>query len=92
MVDDLNIRMLMKGSYKLIRPSLGHYVPTREAFLRRAADIFGWLADQSLKTYRGGVWPLAEVSAAHEALESRQQAGKLLLLIGDRATAQVKTA
>ncbi len=33
-----------KGSLFLTRPSLGHYVLTREELLWRAGDVLGWVA------------------------------------------------
>src|SRR5207249_9778123 len=32
-----------KGSLYLTRPSLGHYVATRQELLRRAGDVLGWI-------------------------------------------------
>lgn len=68
------------GSLFLTRPSLAHYIPTREDLLARAGDILGWVADGSLAVRIGGEYPLAEAARAHRDLESRATTGKLLLI------------
>ena len=69
-----------KGSLFLTRPSLGHYVATREELLRRSGDIFGWIESGKLKLRIGGSYPLAEAPRAHEDLASRKTTGKLILI------------
>lgn len=73
-------RLQYAGSMFLTRPSLGHYIATREELLRRAADVFGWIADGSLDIRIGASYPLADAPAAHADLEGRRTTGKLLLL------------
>lgn len=68
-----------KGSLFLTRPTLGHYVATREELLWRAGALFGWLAAGELDVHVGAEFPLADVAAAHEALEGRRTTGKVLL-------------
>jgi NADPH2:quinone reductase len=68
-----------KGSLFLTRPSLGHYVLTRDELLWRAGDVLGWVASGTLKLRIGGVYPLAQAAAAHRDLEGRKTTGKLLL-------------
>jgi NADPH2:quinone reductase len=70
-----------KGSLYLTRPSLGHYLLTREELLWRAGDVLGWTAAGKLKLRIDRAYPLAEAAAAHRALEGRHTAGKLLLTI-----------
>ncbi len=69
-----------KGSLFLTRPSLGHYVATRDELLERATDVLSGLAAGTLAAKIDRTIPLAEAAAAHEALESRATAGKVLLL------------
>ncbi len=68
-----------KGSLFLTRPTLGHYVATREELLRRAGEVFAWVRDGSLKLRIGAEFPLAKAADAHRALEGRQTTGKVLL-------------
>jgi NADPH2:quinone reductase len=69
-----------KGSLFLTRPGLNQYVATREELTGRANDLFAWLAAGKLKVTIDRVLPLAEAALAHEALEGRQTAGKVLLV------------
>jgi NADPH2:quinone reductase len=69
-----------KGSLFLTRPGLNQYIATREELTGRASDLFAWLAAGKLKVTIDRVLPLAEAAQAHEALEARQTAGKLLLV------------
>ncbi|QHT68036.1 quinone oxidoreductase [Rhodocytophaga rosea] len=69
-----------KGSIFLTRPTLGHYMLTREELLARANQVLGWVADGSLQLQIEHVYPLAEAKQAHIDLESRKTTGKLLLL------------
>ena len=69
-----------KGSVFLTRPGLNQYIATRDELVGRANDLFAWLAAGKLKVTIDRVWPLADAAKAHEALEARQTAGKLLLV------------
>ena len=68
------------GSLFLTRPTLWHYVAERETLLRRAGEVFGWVADGTLRVRVHRTYPLEAAAAAHRDLESRATAGKLLLL------------
>jgi len=70
-----------KGSLYLTRPSLGHYVLTREELLWRAEDVLNWIASGSLKLRIDRTYPLADAAAAHRDLEGRHTAGKLILTV-----------
>ncbi len=69
-----------KGSLFLTRPSLQHYVASREELLWRAGDVLGWVQEGKLKLRIDRVYKLSEAAEAHRALESRATAGKLLLV------------
>ena len=69
-----------KGSLFLTRPSLGHYLLTREELLWRAGDVLAWTQSGKLKPRIERAYPLADAAAAHRDLESRRTAGKLLLI------------
>jgi NADPH2:quinone reductase len=68
------------GSLFLTRPTLGHYMLTREELLARAGDLFDWLASGRLNVRIDRSFPLAEAAEAHRYLEGRQTKGKVLLL------------
>ena len=69
-----------RGSLFLTRPTLAHYVATPAELRARAADLFAWLADGSLRVRIGATFPLAGTADAHRALEARATTGKVLLL------------
>jgi NADPH2:quinone reductase len=69
-----------KGSLFLTRPSLFHYVATRQELVERSGAVFGWIAEGRLRLRIGGRFPLAEAARAHEELASRRTTGKLLLV------------
>jgi NADPH:quinone reductase len=68
-----------RGSIFLTRPSLAHYLLSREELLWRAGDVFTAIERGELALRVDHVFPLAEAGAAHRALESRATTGKLIL-------------
>ena len=70
-----------KGSLFLTRPSLGHYLLTRQELDWRAGDVLNWIAQGKLKLRIDRTFPLADAAAAHRELEGRRTAGKLLLTV-----------
>ena len=73
-----------KGSLFLTRPSLAHYVATRDELLWRAGDVLKAVQDGTLTLKIDKTYPLADAASAHRDLESRRTAGKLLLEISGR--------
>jgi NADPH:quinone reductase len=73
-------RLAALGSLFLTRPTLGHYIATREELTARAADLFGWLAAGQLDVRIGAELALRDAADAHRALEGRQTTGKVLLI------------
>ena len=69
-----------KGSLFLTRPTLFHYIATREELLARASEVLGWVAEGTLAVRIDREYPLAEAAAAQRALEGRETAGKVLLV------------
>lgn len=69
-----------KGSLYLTRPSLAHYVLTREELTWRSDELFTAVLDGKLKVTVGREYPLADAAQAHRDLESRKTTGKLLLI------------
>jgi NADPH2:quinone reductase len=69
-----------KGSLFLTRPTLTHYVLTREELLWRAGDVFAWVGSGKLKIMTHKTYPLADAAEAHRDLEGRATSGKLLLI------------
>jgi NADPH2:quinone reductase len=73
-------RLNSGGSLVVTRPSLAHFVATREELEMRAAAVLGAVARGALRVRIGARFPLGEAAAAHRALEGRATTGKLLLI------------
>src|SRR5437867_8947773 len=69
-----------KGSLFLTRPSLFHYIATREDLQQRAGELFGWVREGKLKLRMEFEFPLKDAAEAHRALEGRKTTGKVLLI------------
>ncbi len=69
-----------KGSLYVTRPTLAHYVATRQELLERAGQVLGWVADGSLSVRIGAEYPLAQAAEAQRALAGRETTGKVLLV------------
>jgi NADPH2:quinone reductase len=69
-----------RGSVYLTRPSLAHYVLTREELLWRAGDVLTAVASGGLNLRIDRVYPLSDARSAHRDLESRRTVGKLLIV------------
>jgi NADPH2:quinone reductase len=79
-VPPLNPSILaQKGSLFLTRPSLAHYMLTREELLQRTNELFDWLHSDAVKLHIDSTIPLTQAADAHRRLESRASSGKILL-------------
>ena len=74
------IKLSQKGSLFLTRPSLHHYIVTREELDQRASDVLQMIVSGDLKLRIHKTYPLAEAETAHRDLEGRKTMGKLLLI------------
>ncbi len=80
-VPPIDLQVLnQKGSLFATRPTLGHYMATRSELLSRAGDVLMWVADGSLRVRIDQTMPLSQAAEAHRLLQSRQTAGKVLLI------------
>jgi NADPH2:quinone reductase len=73
-------RLLMDTSKTLTGGDLWNVLRTPEDRRTRAAELFAWLRDGTLRLRIAARYPLAEGAAAHAFLESRQSVGKVLLV------------
>lgn len=71
--------LMQKGSLFLTRPILFDYISNRDELELRCQDLFSWLENGDISIRIDRQLPLAEAATAHQLLESRQTAGKLLL-------------
>jgi NADPH2:quinone reductase len=69
-----------KGSLSLTRPTLAHFIATREELEQRANDVLGAIASGVLKLRLKHDYPLEAAAQAHRDLEARRTTGKVLLI------------
>ncbi len=72
--------LAQRGSLYLTRPTLAHYVGSREELLARAGEVLGWVRDGTLKLRIEHEFPLADAALAHRELEGRRTTGKVQLI------------
>ncbi|MEO9238307.1 MAG: quinone oxidoreductase [Jatrophihabitantaceae bacterium] len=73
-------RLNQAGSLFVTRPTMVHYLASRDELEWRAGDVLGMLAAGTLQLEIGGRYPLAEAARAYDDLEQRRSTGKLLLI------------
>ena len=71
--------LAQKGSLYLTRPSLAHYMLTREELMQRTSELFDWIQSGVVKIRIDSTFPLSKIADAHHKLESRASSGKILL-------------
>jgi len=74
------LALCRQGSVTMIRPTLKDYMRNTEEREMRMNDVFQWIADKKLKIRIGAEYALKNAREAHQALESRQTIGKIILL------------
>jgi NADPH2:quinone reductase len=73
------IQLSGKGSLFVTRPTLWHYVATRQELEWRAGEVLNWVAGGELKLRMEHVFPLADAGRAQAEMEDRKTTGKILL-------------
>jgi NADPH2:quinone reductase len=68
-----------KGSLFLTRPTLVHFIVTKEELRARAEAVFAMIAAGKLRLRIEHTYKLEEAAKAHRELEARKTTGKLLL-------------
>lgn len=80
-VDAFSLALLgQKGSLYATRPSLFHYIATREALDRCANSLFAVVQAGKVHNSIRQTYPLAEAGRAHADLEARRTSGATLLI------------
>lgn len=74
------LELTKHGSLFVTRPSLQHYIATREELEQRSRDVLQMIVRGNLKLRIHKTYPLAEAQQAHRDLEGRRTTGKLLLI------------
>lgn len=73
-------RLNAAGSVYLTRPTLAHFIRTRDEFTWRAGELMDAIANGKLRVIIGGRYPLAEASRAHQDLQGRKTVGATVLV------------
>ena len=73
-------RLNRAGSLFVTRPTLAHYIETREELDWRSGEILGAVVEGRLRISVGARFPLARAAEAHTALTGRATTGKVLLI------------
>jgi NADPH2:quinone reductase len=76
---DISTAALLRGSKSVIGFWLVHLLARQDLAVPMIGELVGAVASGALEITVGGVYPLAEAPAAHEALIARRSSGKLLL-------------
>lgn len=74
------LELTKHGSLFVTRPSLQHYIATREELEQRSGDVLQMIVRGDLKLRIHKTYPLAEAQQAHRDLEGRKTTGKILLI------------
>ena len=81
-VDPISPLLLsQKGSLFLTRPTLFHYVATREELENSAGELFEMVESGKVKIEVKQRFPLADAAEAHRQLEARKTSGSTILTI-----------
>lgn len=70
-----------KGSLKITRPTLFTHISDHEICQAMAQQLFGKVSNGDVKIRIDQRFPLADVAAAHEALEARRTTGSTILTL-----------
>jgi NADPH2:quinone reductase len=69
-----------KGALSVSRPGLHHYLKDIGAFRAAAAELFGLVADGTVRIEVSGTYPLQDAAQAHRDVEARKFAGSVVLV------------
>jgi NADPH2:quinone reductase len=76
----LDVRMLsQKGSLIVTRVGVGHFLTERAALVAATSELFGLIANGTIKVHIAHKYPLREAAQAHRDLENGRTVGSLVL-------------
>jgi NADPH:quinone reductase len=73
--------LAQKGSLYLTRPTLYHYIATRQQLEQSASELFEMVANGKVKIEVQQRFALKDAAAAHRALEQRKTTGSTILTV-----------
>jgi NADPH2:quinone reductase len=74
------LELSKRGSLFLTRPTLFHYIATRDALDSAARELFAAVKKKAIKVLIGQTYALAEAADAHRDLEARRTTGSTVLI------------
>jgi NADPH:quinone reductase len=74
------LELSKRGSLYLTRPTLFHYIATRDALEAAARELFAAVKSKAVKVMIGQTYPLADAAEAHRDLEARRTTGSTVLV------------
>lgn len=74
------IELSKRGSLYMTRPTLFHFISTRQPLVRAAQELFDLVARGAIKIQIGQTYPLREAAQAHTDLEARRTTGSTVLV------------
>jgi len=74
------LELSKRGSLFLTRPTLFHYISTREALDSAARELFAAVKSKAIRVLIGQTYPLSEAAEAHRDLEGRRTTGSTVLI------------
>jgi NADPH2:quinone reductase len=74
------LELSRRGSLFLTRPTLFHYIATREALDSAARELFAAVKKKAIKVLIGQTYPLADAAESHRDLEARRTTGSTVLI------------
>jgi NADPH2:quinone reductase len=75
------LELSKRGSLFLTRPTLFHYIATREALESAARELFSAVKSKAVRVLIGQKYPLSEAAEAHRDLEARRTTGSTVLIL-----------
>jgi NADPH:quinone reductase len=74
------LELSKRGSLFLTRPTLFHYIATREALESAARELFSAVKSKAVRVLIGQKYPLSDAAEAHRDLEARRTTGSTVLI------------
>ncbi len=72
--------LAQRGSLFVTRPTLRHYLLSREELDHRSGELFQWIREGKIQVKIDKTFPLEQAPDAHRYLQARKTMGKVLLL------------
>lgn len=73
------LTLTKSGSVFITRPTLSHYIQSPQELKFRYDELFQWMQDEKIQIRIGQRFNLQDAFHAHQALESRQTIGKIIM-------------